>query len=100
MNRLITIRMFWMLFSWLYWLPVELVWNSQSHKHINGNAHRSYQVLLFLCLWDNHSRCYWGSQWKATFIHKKLICSWSEQCSGVQHPPLANHDKSWCHLYI
>jgi len=26
---------------------VEPVWNSQGHKHINGNAHRSYQVLLF-----------------------------------------------------
>ena len=26
--------------------------------------------------------------------HKKLICSWSEQCSGVQHPSLASHDKS------
>jgi len=36
-----------MLFSWLYWLPVEPMWNSQSHRHINGNAHRSYQILLF-----------------------------------------------------
>jgi len=26
---------------------VESVWNSQGHKHINGNAHRSYQVQLF-----------------------------------------------------
>jgi len=26
---------------------VEPVWNSQGHKYINGNAHRSYQVLLF-----------------------------------------------------
>jgi len=54
----------------------------------------------FLCLWDNHSRCYCGSLWKATFIHKKLACSCSEQCSRAQHPPLANHDKSWCHLCI
>jgi len=26
---------------------VEPAWNSEGHKHINGNAHRSYQVLLF-----------------------------------------------------
>jgi len=36
-----------MLFSWLSWLPVEPVWNSQGLKLINGNAHRSYQVVLF-----------------------------------------------------
>jgi len=42
-------------------------------KHINGNAHRSYQVgyCCFLCLWDNHSWCY--SLWKATFVHTKLM---------------------------
>jgi len=22
----------------------------------------------FLCLWDNHSRCYCESLWKATFV--------------------------------
>jgi len=49
MNHMITIRLFWMLFSWLYWLPVEPAWTlkGHKHKHINGNAHRSYQVLLF-----------------------------------------------------
>jgi len=47
MNRMITIRLLWMLFSWLYWLPVEPAWNSKGHEHINGNAHGSYQVLLF-----------------------------------------------------
>jgi len=30
-----------------YWLPVEPVWNSQGYKHINRNAHRSYEILLF-----------------------------------------------------
>jgi len=25
---MITIRLFWMLFSWLHWLPVEPVWSS------------------------------------------------------------------------
>jgi len=44
---MITIRSFWVLFSGLYWLPVEPVWNSKCHKHIDGNAHKSYQVLLF-----------------------------------------------------
>jgi len=39
MNRMITIRLFWMLFSWLYWLPVEPAWSSQGHRHINGNGH-------------------------------------------------------------
>jgi len=36
---MITIRLLWTLFSWLYWLPVEPVWSFQDHKHINGNAH-------------------------------------------------------------
>jgi len=54
----------------------------------------------FWCSWDNHSRCYWESLWKAIFVHKKLTYSWSEQYSGVQHPPLANHDMSWCHLCV
>jgi len=44
---MIKIRLFWMLFSWLHWLPVWPVWSSQGHKHINGNAHSSFQVRLF-----------------------------------------------------
>jgi len=32
----------------------------------------------FLCLWDNHSRCYCGSLWKATFVHKKLVSMFLE----------------------
>jgi len=30
---MITIRLFWMLFSWLHWLPVEPVWSCHGHKH-------------------------------------------------------------------
>jgi len=35
---MITIKLFWMLFSWLYWLPASgAAWNSKGHKHYNGN---------------------------------------------------------------
>jgi len=54
----------------------------------------------FLCLWNNQCRCYCRSLWKATLVHKKYVCYWSEQCSGVQCTPQANHDKSWRHLCI
>jgi len=60
----------------------------------------------FLCLWNNQCRCYCRSLWKATLVlvHKKTGPQeeryWSEQCSGVQCTPLANHGKSWCHLCI
>jgi len=47
-----------------------------------GNHIWVTKYCCFLFLWDNHSRCYCGSLWNATFVHKKLICSWSIQCSA------------------
>jgi len=41
---------------------MESVCNSQGHKHINGNAHRSYQVLLFFYI-------YWTTTPSATADH-------------------------------
>jgi len=70
---MITIRLFWMLFSWLYWLPMECGALKVTSIFMGMDTRRSYQILLFLCLWDNHSGCYCGSLWKATWVHKKLM---------------------------
>jgi len=86
-----------MLFSWLYRLPVEPAWNSKL-KVISILMGMHIGVTKYCCFFvyetTTPARCYCGSLWKATFVHKTPICCWSEQCSGAQHPSLANHDKS------
>jgi len=73
MNRMITIRLFWMLLSWQYWLPWSV---HETLKVMNILMGMHIGVTKYCCfVYGNHSRCYCGSLWKATFVHKKLICS-------------------------
>jgi len=97
---MITIKLFWMLFSWLYWLPASgAAWNSKGHKHINGNAHRSYQVLLFFCVYGTTTLGVTADHYEKQHSSTRNVLG-VDSVQELQHPSLANHDKSWCHLCI
>jgi len=52
MNRMITIRLFWMLLSWQYWLPWSVHETLKVMNILMGMHIGFTKYCCFLCLWE------------------------------------------------
>ena len=70
---------------------MEPVWSSQGHKHINGNVHRSYQVLHVFYLYGTTTLGATADHYEKQ--HSSTRNSYVPGVNNIQHILLANHDK-------